>query len=233
MTSLSNDSPAISLVFLSRFCSLSQASLVILEFLQIRTQASEMPCILRLNLVSATYQLWYYNTSLAPSTTISRLDYCSNLMTEPVHSKGDHSWVFFGMNDAKAETPVLWPPCVTHWKKLWWWEGLEAGGEGDDRGWAGWMASPTRWMWVWVNSGSWWWTGRPGMLWFMGLQRVGHERLNWTELRWTELCDAREMLTNALVVIVLCYISIQNQRFVYTKLIQWYLSIISQIWKRF
>ena len=69
----------------------------------------------------------------------------------------------------------------THWKRLWCWEGLGAGG-GDDRGWDGWMASPTRWTWVWVNSGSWWWTGRPGMLQFMGLQRVGH---NWaTELNW-------------------------------------------------
>ena len=62
--------------------------------------------------------------------------------------------------------------------------GLGAGGEGDDRGWDGWMASLTRWTWVWVNSGSWWCTGRPGMLWFMGLQRVGH---NWaTELNWNE-----------------------------------------------
>ena len=53
---------------------------------------------------------------------------------------------------------------------------------GDDRGWDGWMASPIRWTWVWVNSGSWWWTGRPGVLWFMGLQRVGHD---WaTELSW-------------------------------------------------
>ena len=60
----------------------------------------------------------------------------------------------------------------------------EAGGEGDDRGWDGWMASPTRWTWVWVNSGSWWWTGRPGVLWFMGSQRVRHV---WaTELNWTE-----------------------------------------------
>ena len=186
MTSLSNDSPAISLVFLSRFCSLSQASLVILEFLQIRTQASEMPCILRLNLVSATYQLWYYNTSLAPSTTISRLDYCSNLVTEPVHSKGDHSWVFFGMNDAKAETPILWPPHAKSWLigKDWCWEGLGAGGEGDDREWDGWMASLTRWTWVWVNSGSWWWTGRPGVLRFMGSRRVGHDWV--TELNWTE-----------------------------------------------
>ena len=73
---------------------------------------------------------------------------------------------------------------LTHWKRLWCWEGLGAGGKGDDRGWVGWMASPTRWTWVWVNFGSWWWTGRPGVLWFMGSQRVGHD---WaTELNWTE-----------------------------------------------
>ena len=62
-----------------------------------------------------------------------------------------------------------------HWKRLWCWEGLGAGGEGDDRGWDGWMASLTRWTWIWVNSRSWCWTGRPGVLWFMGLQRVGHD----------------------------------------------------------
>ena len=72
---------------------------------------------------------------------------------------------------------------LNHWKRPWCWEVLGAGGEGDDRGWDGWMASPTRWMWVWVNSGSWWWTGRPGVLRFMGSQRIGH---NWaTELNWT------------------------------------------------
>ena len=74
---------------------------------------------------------------------------------------------------------------LTHWKRLWCWEGLGAGGKGDDRGWDGWMASPTRWMWVWVNSGSWWWTGRPGVLQFKGSQRVGHHWV--TELNWTEL----------------------------------------------
>ena len=73
---------------------------------------------------------------------------------------------------------------LTHWKRLWCWEGLGAGGEGDDREWDGWMASPTRWTWVWVNSGSWWWTGRPGMLRFMGSHRVGHDWV--TELNWTE-----------------------------------------------
>ena len=59
------------------------------------------------------------------------------------------------------------------------------GGEGDDRGWDGWMASPTQWTWVWVDSRSWWWTGRPGMLWSMGSKRVRHDWV--TELNWTEL----------------------------------------------
>ena len=68
------------------------------------------------------------------------------------------------------------------WKRPWCWEVLGAGGEGDNRGWDGWMASPTRWTWVWINSRSWWWTGRPGVLRFMGSQRVGHD---WaTELNW-------------------------------------------------
>ena len=64
---------------------------------------------------------------------------------------------------------------LTHWKRLWCSQGLGAGGEGDLRGWVGWMSSLIRWTWVWVNSGSWWWTGRPGMLWFMGSQRVRHD----------------------------------------------------------
>ena len=72
---------------------------------------------------------------------------------------------------------------LTHWKRPWCWEGLGAGGEGDDRGWDGWMASLTWWAWVWVNSRSFWWTGRPGVLQFMGSQRVGH---GWaTELNWS------------------------------------------------
>ena len=72
---------------------------------------------------------------------------------------------------------------LTYWKRPWCWEGLRARGEGDDRGWDGWMTSPTQQTWVWVNPGSLWWTGRPGILRFMGLQTVGH---NWvTELNWT------------------------------------------------
>ena len=72
---------------------------------------------------------------------------------------------------------------LTHWKSLWCWEVLGAGGEADDRGWDSWMASPTQLMWVWANSGNWWWTGRPGMLWFIGSQRVRHDWV--TELNWT------------------------------------------------
>ena len=73
---------------------------------------------------------------------------------------------------------------LTYLKRPQCWERLKAGGEGDDRGWDGWMASLTQWTWVSVNSGSWWWTGRPGVLQSMGLQRVRHD---WaTELNWTD-----------------------------------------------
>ena len=72
---------------------------------------------------------------------------------------------------------------ITHLKKPWCWEGLGAGGEGD-RGWDGWVASLTRWTWVWVNPRSWWWTGRPGLLQSVGSQRVGHDWV--TELNWTK-----------------------------------------------
>ena len=98
------------------------------------------------------------------------------------------------MNNVKISTTyliclIILCMCVsceelTHWKRLWCWEGLGARGEGDDRGWDGWMASLTQWTWVSVNSGSWWWTGRPGVLWFMGWQRVGHD---WaTDLIWSD-----------------------------------------------
>jgi len=102
---------------------------------------------------------------------------------QPVHPKGDQSWVFIGRTDVEAETPILWPPDVKSWL-IWCWKGLEAGGEGDDRGWDGWMISSTRWTWVWLDSGSWWWTGRPGVLRFIGSQRVRHDWV--TELNWTD-----------------------------------------------
>ena len=82
---------------------------------------------------------------------------------------------------------------LTHWKRPWFWEGLGAGGKGNDRGWGGWMASPTQWTWVWVNSGGWWGTGRPGVVWFMGSQRVRHDWV--TELNWTELRTRTSLVT--------------------------------------
>ena len=127
---------------------------------------------------------WCFWTVVLEKTLESPLD-CKEI--QPVHSEGDQPWVFFGRTDAKAETLILWAPHANSWligKRPWFWEGLGAGGEEDDRGWDGWMASLTRWMWVWVNSGSWWWTRRSGVLRFMGLQRVGHD---WsTDLIWTD-----------------------------------------------
>ena len=74
-----------------------------------------------------------------------------------------------------STTMATWCEELTHWKRPWCWERLKVGGEGDNRGWGGWMASPTRWTWVWVGSGSWWWTGKPGVLQSVGSQRVGHD----------------------------------------------------------
>ena len=84
------------------------------------------------------------------------------------------------LNLKYSNTLATWCEELTHLKRPWCWERLKARGEGDDRGWHGWIASPTRWTWVWASSGNWWWTGKPGMLQSIGLQRVGH---NWvTEL---------------------------------------------------
>ena len=103
--------------------------------------------------------------------------------SKPIHPKGNQSWIFIGKTDAQAETPILWPPDVKSW--LIWkdpgkdWRQEEKGMIED-----GWMASPTRWTWVWASSDSWWWTGKPGMLQSMGSQRIGHDLV--TELNWTQ-----------------------------------------------
>ena len=98
---------------------------------------------------------WCFWTVVLEKTLESPLD-CKE--TQPVHSEGDQPWDFFGRNDAKSwNSSSLVTSCeeLIHWKRPRCWEGLGAGGEGDDRGWDGWMASLTRWTWVWVNSGSW------------------------------------------------------------------------------
>ena len=102
----------------------------------------------------------------------------------PVNPKGNQSWLFIGRTDVEAKTPILWPPDAKNWllgKDLdAGWERLKAGREGDNRGWDGWMASLTGWTWAWASSGSWWWTGKPGVL-----QSMGSQRHNWvTELNW-------------------------------------------------
>ena len=105
---------------------------------------------------------------------------------KPVNPKGNQSWIFIRRTDAEADFNILatWCKEPTHWKRPWCWERLKARGEGDDREWDGWMASPTQWTWVWASSGSWWWTGKPGMLQSMGSRRVGHDwatKLNYTK----------------------------------------------------
>ena len=130
---------------------------------------------------------WCFWTVVLQKTLESPLD-CKEV--QPVHPKGDQYWVFIGRTDAEAQIPILWPPDAKNWlsgKRPWCWERLKVGGEGDDKGWDCWMASPTWWTWVWVSSRSWWWTGRPGMLQSMGSQRVRHDwATELTELKQTK-----------------------------------------------
>ena len=124
---------------------------------------------------------WCFWTVVLEKTLESLLD-CKEI--KPVNSKGSQSWIFIGRTDANAEAPVLWLPDVKSYSLV---KTLMLGKiEGRRR--RGWqrirwlMASPTQWTWVWVNSRSWWWTGRPGVLQSMGSQRVGHDWV--TELNW-------------------------------------------------
>ena len=128
---------------------------------------------------------WCLWTVVLEKTLESPLD-CKEI--KPVNPKRNQSWIFIGRTDVKAEAPTLWPPDgkeLTHWKRPWCWETLKAGGERDNRGWDGWMASPTGCTWLWASSRDWRWTGNPGVLQSMGLQRVRHD---WgTELNWRML----------------------------------------------
>ena len=98
---------------------------------------------------------------------------------KPVHPKGHQLWIFSGRTGAgaEAETPIIWPrnARADTLEKTLILSLLKAGGEGNDRGWDGWVASPTWWTWVWESSGCWWWTGKSGVLQSKGLQRVGHD----------------------------------------------------------
>ena len=120
---------------------------------------------------------WCFWTVMLEMTLESPLD-CKEIKL--VNPKGNQFWIFSGRTDAEVEAPILWPPNAKNWLiglfRLWCWERLKVGGEGDDRGWDGWMASPTQCTWVWVGSGRWWRKGKPGVLQSMGSQRVRH---NW------------------------------------------------------
>ena len=132
---------------------------------------------------------WCFWTVVLEKTLESPLN-CKEI--QPVHPKQNQSWVFFGRTDVEAETPIRWPPDAKSWLI---WNDPDAGKDwrqeekGMTKGWDGWMASLTEWTWVWVNSGSWWWTGRPGVLQFMGSKRVGHDwvtELNWIYVIWLQ-----------------------------------------------
>ena len=130
---------------------------------------------------------WYFGTVVLEKTLEGPFD-CKEIRS--VYPKGNQSQIFIGRTDVEAETPILWPPNAKSW--LIWKDPnvrLKAGGEGDNRGWDGWMASLTQWTWDWVDSRSWWWSGRPGVLQSMGLQRVRHDwatEVNWTDRKWGE-----------------------------------------------
>ena len=106
---------------------------------------------------------------------------------QPVHPKGHQSWIFFGRTVCWSwNSNSLATRCkeLIHLKRPWCWTRLKAGGEGNDRGWDGWMASLTRWIWVWASSRSWWCAGRPGMLKSLGVTKNWTWLSDWTELNW-------------------------------------------------
>ena len=126
------------------------------------------------------FELWCWKRLLRVPRTAKRSNQSILKEISPGVHRKDWCWSW------NSNILANWCEELTQWKRPWCWERLRAG-EGDDGGWDGWMASPTQWTWVWVHSGSWWWTGRPGVLQLMRSQRVGHDwatELNWTEVNW-------------------------------------------------
>ena len=113
------------------------------------------------------FELWCWKRLLRVPWTTKRSNQSILKEISPKYSLKDWCW--------SSNTSATWCEELTHWKSPWCWERLRAGGEGDDRGWDGWMASLTQRTWVWANSGIWWKTGKPGALQSMGLQRVRHD----------------------------------------------------------
>ena len=124
----------------------------------------------------------------------------SSLLHSVQQSLGDQSWVFIGgwYWSWNSNTLATWCEELTHLKRPWCWKRLRAGGEGDDGGWDRWMASQTQWIWVWVDSGSWWWTGRPAEV-----HRVAKSRTrmsDWTELNWGPFMLLQTALLNYFIL---------------------------------
>ena len=130
-----------------------------------------------------TFELWCWRRLLRVPWTARRSN--QSMLKEIVlgiHWK-DWCWSW------SSNTLATWCKELTHWKRPWCWARLKAGGEGDNKGWDGWMASPTWWTWVWASSGSWWWTGKPGVLY---CSPWGHKELDMTEwLNWVEWLTLR------------------------------------------
>ena len=126
---------------------------------------------------------WYFWTVVLEKTLESR--WTARRSNQSILKEISPEYTLEGlMLNLKLQYFGHWCKELTHWKRLWCWERLKVGGEGDDRGWDGWMASLTWWTWVCVSSRSWWWTGKPGMLQSVQLQRVGQDWV--TPLNWTD-----------------------------------------------
>ena len=121
------------------------------------------------------FELWCWRRLL-------RVPWTARRSNQSILKEINPEYLLEGLMLKASNTLATWCEEMTHWNRPWCWERLKIEGEEDDRGWDGWMASLAQWTRVWVNSRSWWWTGKPGMLQSMGSQRVGH---NWgTELNW-------------------------------------------------
>ena len=122
------------------------------------------------------FELWHWIRLLRVLWTARRSKQSILKEINPVCSLKDWYWSW------NSNTLATWCEELTHWKIPWYWGRLKAGGEGDDRGWDGWMASPTRWTWVWVNSGSWWWTREAWLAAAHGVAKSRTWLSDWTEL---------------------------------------------------
>ena len=136
------------------------------------------------------FELWYWRRLLRVPWTARR---SNQSILKEISPECSLEGLMLNWN---SNTLVTWWEELTHLKRPWCWERLEAGGEGGDRGWDGWMASLTQWRWVWLKFGSWWWTGRPGVLQSLGSRRVGH---NWaTEMNWSDSDSESWLVVQAL-----------------------------------